>query len=92
MTGRFCLLFLLGTTLSTGSGTTVPEKVEIVSATARTFYPQSIFKAEYAFDGNSASSYASDNSQPNQWLKLELKEPTLVGDIVVINRFVDQAN
>ena len=92
MTGRFCLLFVLGTTLSTGSGTTAPEKVEIVSATVRTDFDQSGFKAERAFDGNSSSSYVSDSSQPNQWLKLELKEPTLVGDIVVINRFVDQAN
>eukprot|EP00116_Pleurobrachia_bachei_P011285 sb/3471547/ len=82
MVGTYSLLFLLGAILT---GQAIFKQVEIVSATARTVY-ESNHKPKNAIDGDTTTHYISDGSQPAQWLKLELKEPTSVGNIVIINR------
>ena len=80
---RFCLLFLLGTAVN---GAIVLEQVEIESAAARTNSPGR--GAKKAIDGNTATMYHSDHSGPEQWLRLELKVPTVVENVVIFNRFV----
>ena len=85
MTSRLCLLFILGTILT---GTTAVEQIEVDSATSRTVFQNKDAKygPEKAVDGKTTSFYSSDESQPDQWLKLTLKEPASVGNVVIINR------
>eukprot|EP00116_Pleurobrachia_bachei_P011452 sb/3471714/ len=82
MVGRYCLLFLLGAILT---GQAAVRQVEVVSATARTVY-QSNHKPQNAIDDDTTTNYISDGTQSYQWLKLTLKEPTSVGNVVIINR------
>ena len=81
MTGRLCLLLLLGAQF------TETRLVEVSSTTAKTVYEdnEDKFGSGNAVDSNTATSYTSNDSEPDQWLKLKLKEPTSVGTVGIIN-------
>ena len=84
MAGRYCLLLLLGVTLTVQAAV---KQVEVASATARTFFNNNQ-GPQNAIDGNTGTNYVSSQRQPQpyQWLKLSLKEPTSVHHVVIINR------